>query len=187
MVISIIAAMTRDGTIGRNGAIPWYYASDMSRFRRLTWGKTIIMGRKTWDSLKSKPLLGRKNVVLSHQALTLPEGVRLASSLAAALEGEKGEVMVVGGAHVYQQALPMVSRMYLTLVEKECAGDTSFPPWYKSQWVTTYEEKEPGAYQFFVLERPWKYYSYYPGHLAHHGAFAMATDHDCPLVESEVE
>jgi dihydrofolate reductase len=139
--IAIVVAVAENRVIGRGGALPWRMSSDLKRFRRLTWGKPIIMGRKTFESI-GKPLDGRDNIVVSRNSSFRCTGVHVASNFEAALElairlaVERGvnEVVVVGGANLYQAALPYAERIYLTQVHGRVGGDTTFPGLDLDQW-----------------------------------------------------
>jgi dihydrofolate reductase len=124
--IVLVVAIADNGVIGKNGGIPWHISADLKRFKALTLGHTIVMGRKTWDSLPKKPLPGRVNVVVTRQTDWRAEGAITASSLGQATAGTSGTVMVIGGEEIYQRALPMASRIELTEVHKAFAGDAKF-------------------------------------------------------------
>ncbi|MCA9980339.1 MAG: dihydrofolate reductase [Anaerolineales bacterium] len=136
MILSLIVAMTPSGLIGRDNQIPWHLRRDLRRFRRLTVGKPIIMGRKTFESI-GRPLPKRPNIVLTRQAeftavaedghLHIAHSPAEALALAQAHLDETGEVFVIGGTAVYRAFLPQADRIYLTLVEADMAGDTYFP------------------------------------------------------------
>jgi len=160
-------ARSRNNVIGRDGELPWRLRSDMLRFKALTLGKPVIMGRRTWDSLPLKPLPGRINIVLSRdgsfqpkQALvceTLDEAFQIAREHAA--EDGADEVCVIGGAEVFRAALPKGRRLYLTEVEAEVEGDVVLPPIDESEWIEVSRESHPAGEQdqfpftFRVLER----------------------------------
>jgi len=129
MIISIIAAMTDDRVIGRGGAIPWEIPADRRRFRELTMGHTVIMGRKTFESIGS-PLPGRINIVLSRDEAFRADGCSVARSLEVALLAcaGAGEVFICGGEELYRQALPLAEMIFLTVVHQDCDGDAFFPP-----------------------------------------------------------
>lgn len=129
MIISIIAAMAENRVIGRDGAIPWDIPDDRRRFRELTMGHPIIMGRKTFESI-GRPLPERTNIILTHQAEYRREGCCVVHSLADALAtaGVADEVFICGGEELYRLALPLADRIYLTVVHEFCAGDAYFPP-----------------------------------------------------------
>jgi dihydrofolate reductase len=134
MLISLIAALDRRGLIGDGRGLPWHLPSDLRRFRALTWGKPVIMGRTTFESL-GKPLPGRLNIVLSRNPEYVAPGGRVARSFREALSvaedyagaGDAAEAMVIGGGRVYAEAIPHCDRLYLTLVEGEFTGSTFFP------------------------------------------------------------
>src|SRR5580698_1724719 len=124
--IVLVLAVADNGVIGKDGAIPWHISDDMKRFKALTLGHTVVMGRKTWDSLPKKPLPGRVNVVVTHQKDWYAEGAITASSLGQATSGTSGTVMVIGGAEIYERALPLATRIELTEIHKDFDGDARF-------------------------------------------------------------
>ncbi len=124
--IVLVLAVAENGVIGKDGAIPWRISDDMKRFKALTMGHTVVMGRKTWDSLPKKPLPGRVNVVVTRQTDWQADGARVASSLGQATSGTSGTVMIIGGAEIYDRALPMASRIELTEVHRAFDGDARF-------------------------------------------------------------
>lgn len=140
MRVSLIAAMAENGVIGRGDQLPWRLSADLQRFKRLTMGHTVIMGRKTWESI-GRPLPGRQMVVITRQPGYQAQGVTVAGSLpdALALARTAGdeEAFVIGGADVYRQALPFTDRIYLTLVLAEVEGDTKFPDVDWDTWART--------------------------------------------------
>src|SRR5438874_12988925 len=111
--IVLVVAIAQNGVIGKKGAIPWHISDDMKRFKALTLGHTVVMGRKTWDSLPRKPLPGRINVVVTRQKDWQAEGAVVAHSLDEAVAGTSRTVMVIGGAKIYERALPLASRIEL--------------------------------------------------------------------------
>ena len=139
MRISIIAAVAENGVIGRGGKLPWHLAEDLRRFKRLTMGHTLVMGRRTWESI-GRRLPGRRMIVVSRQAGYRPavEGVEVADSLDAALQlaeaaGDE-EAFVIGGAEMYREALRRADHLYLTSVLADVAGDTYFPDIDWNDW-----------------------------------------------------
>ena len=166
-IVSLVVAVARNGVIGREGGLPWRLKSDMVLFKASTIGKPILMGRKTWDSLPRKPLPGRLNLVLSRDASFEPQGAVTCDSFAEALEiareqaVEDGveEICVIGGAGLFELALPKARRLYLTEVEAEPAGDVCFPAFDASQWREVRREPHPAGpdddhpFVFRVLER----------------------------------
>src|SRR5690606_9528665 len=141
VAVAIIAAIAENGVIGAGNTIPWRLPSDFAHFKRMTWGKPLIMGRKTFESI-GRPLPGRTNIVVTRQEGYQPDGVLVISSLDAALDHAQeiaradraNEVMIGGGAEIYAQAMPVADRMYLTRVELAPAGDATFPPIDFTQW-----------------------------------------------------
>ncbi|MBM3859062.1 MAG: dihydrofolate reductase [Verrucomicrobia bacterium] len=133
MKLVIIAAVTPDGTIGHQGRLPWHLSEDLRRFKAVTMGHTLVMGRKTYDSI-GKPLPGRRNIVLT-RGHAIP-GVECFSSLDAALKAcpDNATVFVIGGAEVYRQALPLADQLLLTHVHQNITGDTKFPDFDRSRW-----------------------------------------------------
>lgn len=132
MILCAIAAMSKNRVIGKNQNLPWHIPEDLKYFKQVTSGKTIIMGRKTFESV-GRPLPNRRNIVLTRQSDFQAEGVETFSDLSAALAQLKmelpsnEEVFIVGGAQIYREALPYTRRLYLTLIDKEFDGDTFFP------------------------------------------------------------
>jgi len=138
MRVALIAALARDGTIGRDGRIPWRLGDDLQRFKRLTWAHPLIMGRRTFESL-GRPLPGRTNIVLSRRTgYRVPPGVRVATSFSAALavarRAEPNVVFVIGGGAVYAEALPGADHLLLTHVHQDITGDTRFPCVDRALW-----------------------------------------------------
>lgn len=139
--VAMIAAVGANGVIGDHGAIPWRLPSDFAHFKRMTLGKPLIMGRKTFESI-GRPLPGRTNIVVTRQAGYRPEGVVVSDSLASALEeaqaiaaaDDAGEVMIGGGGKLYREAMPLADRLYITHVAMSPAGDAVFPQIDPGQW-----------------------------------------------------
>lgn len=160
MNIAIIAAISRNGVIGNNNQLPWHLPADLAHFKALTIGKPIIMGRNTFTAI-GKPLAKRHNIVISRDPHYQASGVTVAHSIAQAIAaaGQAEEVMVIGGATLYQQALAMARRMYLTMIDKTYAGDTFFPQWEQQQWLEVSREQQacdqnnPVGLTFLTLER----------------------------------
>lgn len=158
MLLSLIVAVAENNVIGRDGGLPWHLSADLKRFKQITMGHPIVMGRRTFESL-GRVLPGRTSIVVSRQPqLVLPEGVLLADSVAAALElvRREPEVFIIGGAELYATALPSVDRIYLTRVHVNIdEGDTYFPPVDWSQWQCVSEEAckadDKNAFDFTFL------------------------------------
>ncbi len=134
--VSLIVAMGRDRVIGRDNALPWRLRADLMRFKRLTMGHTIVMGRKTYESI-GRPLPGRDNVVLSRASGLRIDGCRVVPSLEEALRDGGERVFVIGGAQVYAAALPLADAIHVTQVECASEGDTWFPEVDWSAWSLT--------------------------------------------------
>jgi dihydrofolate reductase len=144
--VAIIAAVAANGVIGSGNALPWRLPSDFANFKRTTMGKPLIMGRKTFESI-GRPLPGRTNIVITRQPDYRPEGVLVAASLAAALNQAQavaaaegaGEVVVGGGGQIYDEAMPLADRLYITHVDASPAGDTRFPAIDPEAWEVVEE------------------------------------------------
>jgi dihydrofolate reductase len=158
--ITIVAAIARNRVIGRNNALPWHLPADLARFRQLTLDKTIVMGRRTWESLPN-PLSRRRHIVITRNPEYRPAGCKVASSPRAALAvaGAVSEVMVIGGATIYAAMLPLADRLELTLVPAEMPGDAYFPEWRAELWQETARCNHPAdarnefALTFVTLQR----------------------------------
>ena len=152
-MVSIIVAIAQNGTIGDKNALLWHIKEDMRFFRTTTSGHPVIMGRKTFESLGSKPLPKRTNIVITRADREF-EGALTAHSLEEAIRmaGEDEEIFIMGGAQIYREALSVVDRMYITHVECDYEGDTSFPEVDYSQWklvdVVRHERGEEYEYPF---------------------------------------
>lgn len=165
-VLALIVAVARNGCIGNGNKLPWYLPEDLKYFKAVTSGKPVIMGRNTFESL-GRPLPNRTNIVITRNpAFSAPEGVRVVHSLDEALKVAEAvahvagndEIMVIGGAQIYAEALPRVQRMYLTEVDKTVEGDAFFPAFDRAQWREVARQAhhyEPAQldYSFVVLER----------------------------------
>lgn len=161
--IALIAAMAANRVIGQGNKMPWHLPADLKHFKRLTIGKPIVMGRKTFESIGSKPLPGRVNIVITRQADFHPTGVVVAPDLQKALEIAAGhaldEIMVIGGATVYEQALPLADRLYLTFIQLNVSGDAHFPDLRQFKWNEisseshTPDAENPYNYSFVTYER----------------------------------
>ena len=160
MRISIIAAFTRNRVIGKDGTMPWHLPAELAHFKRITMGKPIVMGRKTFDSI-GRPLPGRRNIVITRDAECQLQGVVVVHTIEEAFAAANGaeEIMIIGGGHLYRQLLKYVTRLYLTLIEADIEGDTFFPELVKSEWnlkekvYRPADEKNEHAMSFLVLER----------------------------------
>ncbi len=160
-------ARSRNGVIGKDGGLPWRLKSDMAIFRAVTMGKPVIMGRKTWDSLPRKPLIGRTNIVLSRDGSFEPKQAVVCEEFAEAFaiakeqaqEDGVEEVCVIGGASLFEMALPRAKRLYLTEVDADIEGDVALSPIDESRWTEVRREAYPAGdgddypFTFRVLER----------------------------------
>jgi dihydrofolate reductase len=133
--VVIIAAVASNGVIGHRNRMPWHLPEDLRRFRRLTLGHAVIMGRRTFESM-GRPLAGRDNIVITRSPDWMRSDCRAAHSLEAALAAvrEPQDAFVIGGAQIYALALPIASRLYLTEIERDFEGDTFFPEFDRSRW-----------------------------------------------------
>jgi len=152
MDIALIAALAENGVVGRDNQLPWHLPGDLPYFKRVTLGKPVVMGRKTWDSI-GRPLPGRANIVVSRQVGLQLEGATVVADIESALALASGiaaaagvqELMVIGGAEIYALALPLAQRLYLTEVHAEVAGDAWFPPWNRDDWQERSREYHSAA------------------------------------------
>ncbi|HDC4325354.1 TPA: type 3 dihydrofolate reductase, partial [Aeromonas hydrophila] len=144
MMISMIAAMAHDRVIGLDNQMPWHLPADLAHFKRVTLGKPVLMGRKTFESI-GRPLPGRRNLVISRNPDYRADGVEVIDSVDAALAllagSDVAELMVIGGGHLYGQLLPRADRLYLTRIDLAVEGDTRFPAFDEGDWLCI--EREP--------------------------------------------
>jgi dihydrofolate reductase len=143
-VVSVVAAVARGGVIGREGGIPWHLPEDVAHFKSLTDGHSVVMGRRTWDSLpeRFRPLPRRRNVVVTRSTDWSTEGAERAASIDEALDLLRDEtrVFVIGGAEIYAAALPHAQELVLTEIDLEIDGDTFFPEWDRTTFVPAWRE-----------------------------------------------
>jgi dihydrofolate reductase len=166
MKLALIAAVAENGIIGRDNKLPWDLPEDLKYFKRVTLGKPVVMGRKTWDSI-GRPLPGRTNIVVSRQPDLAIEAGHVGADLRSALQLAESiglidgcdELMVIGGSELYALALPLAQRLYLTEVHAQVTGDASFPDWNREEWMETRRERHdasetnPFDYSFVVYDR----------------------------------
>lgn len=158
MELSIIVAMAQNRAIGRDNQLLWHISADLRRFKAITMGHTIIMGRRTYQSI-GRPLPGRRNIVVSRNPSFSAEGCTVAQSLEAALAlcPAGDEAFVIGGGQIYAQALPLAHRMYITLVHSDMEADTFFPEYDPAQWRVVAEQEDSQAdglaFTFIDMER----------------------------------
>lgn len=164
MILSFVVARADNGVIGRDNALPWRIPADLAHFKRLTVGKPVVMGRRTFESI-GRPLPGRHNIVMTRSRDWTADGVTVVPNLAEAIAAaglqpktRAEEVMIIGGAQVYAEAWPSVTRVHLTEVHAAPAGDTVLPPFPPATWVERDRVDHPAdgetpAYSFVTLER----------------------------------
>lgn len=162
--IVLVVARAANGVIGRDGGMPWHIPADLKRFKRLTVGKPVIMGRKTFESI-GRPLPARHNIVMTRATGWRAEGVTVVANLAEAIaaaglnpKARADSIFVIGGAEVYAQALPVATRIELTEIDASPAGDTYFPPVDMTRWRESFREaheRQGGtpAFAFVTLEK----------------------------------
>lgn len=158
-MISLVAAVAQNGAIGNRGALPWRLPADLARFRRLTTGHAILMGRKTFQSI-GRPLPGRRNIVLTRDAGFRATGCEIAHSVEQSLAAAgRDKLFVIGGASVYELFLPLASRLHITRVDAQVLGDAFFPAIDEKAWqlvertTGTVDTQNPLPHEFLVYER----------------------------------
>jgi len=166
-LLAVIVAAAQNGVIGRNNALPWHLAEDLRYFKRITMGKPVVMGRKTFESI-GRPLPGRTNIVITRNPAYRAREIKVVSSLDEALslaahiariEGAE-EVVVIGGAEIYRESIPRADRLYLTEVHADVEGDAVLPEIDWSAWREVSRERHPAQapnpydYSFVCYERP---------------------------------
>lgn len=145
ILLSLIAARAQNGVIGKDGQLPWRLSDDLAFFKSVTTGKPVLMGRRTWESLPVRPLPGRANFVLTSDWNYDARNARVYSSFLPALNAARAtaaragadELFVIGGAQLYERALPLADRLYLTEVDADIDGDTYFPAFAPQDWAAT--------------------------------------------------
>ncbi len=163
--LSILVAMAKNRVIGKDNTLPWRLPSDLKRFKALTMGHPIIMGRKTYESI-GKPLPGRTSIIVTRQSGYEVEGATVVGSVATALRTcynnpDTVESFVIGGADIFQQALTVCDRLYITEIQRDFDGDVLFPKFNRGEWRETLREKycldeDDGLeYHFMILDRKW--------------------------------
>jgi dihydrofolate reductase len=160
-MISIIVAVSEDLGIGKNNDLLWHLPEDMKRFKRLTTGNTVIMGRKTWESLPKKPLSGRRNIVITDIPGEKFEGAESAISIADAASKckKEDEAFIIGGGSIYRQFMPIADRLYITQVHKKAPADIFFPEIDPKTWSVVEKDEfnpvdpEGIPYTYVIYER----------------------------------
>lgn len=161
MKLTTIAAVADNGVIGKDNDLIWHLPDDLKHFKRLTKGHTIVMGRKTWESIGAKPLPKRRHIIITRNAEYTATGAEVVTSVDAALEliENDEQPFIVGGAEIYKLAMPFVKRLELTYVHNDFEGDTYFPEFDKNEWEVTSEvrheadEKHQWPFTFVQLNR----------------------------------
>jgi|SRR3989338_4961275 len=155
-MISLIAAVSAGNVIGHANNLPWHIPEDIAYFKKLTIGKIVLMGRKTWESIPAKfrPLPKRKNIVITRQPnYPVPAGVAVFATIKAALSAHAGEeIMVIGGAEIYRQTIDRAATLYITHIRREFAGDTFFPEIDKNVWHEA-EREDHEWFSFVTYKR----------------------------------
>lgn len=159
MTISIVVAIAQNNAIGKDNKLLWHLPKDLKHFKEITTGGTIIMGRKTYDSV-GRPLPNRRNIVITRQQIEIP-GCEVINSVEAALDlcRDEAEVFIIGGAEIYKLALPHTDKIYLTIVHQDFEADAYFPEIKEDIWKEIErqnhepDEKNPLPYSFITLER----------------------------------
>lgn len=161
MILTTIAAVAQNGTIGHDNELIWHLPDDLKHFKKLTKGHTIIMGRKTWESIGAKPLPHRKHIIITRNFEYEAEGAEVVSTIDEAIDHARGDVQpfIVGGGEIYKLAMPFVQRLELTIVHHDFKGDTKFPEIDKKAFKETHselhpaDENHPYAFTFKTYER----------------------------------
>jgi dihydrofolate reductase len=159
MIVSIVVAISENNAIGKDNKLLWYMPADLRHFKDITTGHTVIMGRKTYDSV-GKPLPNRRNIIITRQPIAIT-GCEVVNSIDAALAlcSNEAEVFIVGGAEIYRQAMHLTNRIYLTIIHKEFEADTYFPEIKADEWKQVSkqdfepDEKNLLPYSFITYER----------------------------------
>lgn len=152
--------MSENRVIGQHNKLPWHLPADLKHFKKLTMDKPVVMGRKTFESI-GKPLPGRTNIIITHNTAFRADNCSVVHSIQEAIDKSKtsNELMIIGGASCYEQALPLADRMYLTLIHSTFPGDAFFPCYAENEWLEIErsdqrpDENNPFSYSFIVMER----------------------------------
>lgn len=157
--VYLVVAIASNGVIGAKGTLPWHLSEDLKHFKRVTMGHPIIMGRRTWESLKKGPLPGRENIVVSRRPGFEAPGAHVAASFEAALAlcHDAPVACVIGGSELFAAALPIADGLIITEIHRDYEGDTFFPEWDRSAWRVTQKEEHATAdglrFDFLMYER----------------------------------
>lgn len=161
MIISMIAAMDKNRVIGADNDMPWHLPDDLKFFKAKTLGKTVIMGRKTFESIGCRPLPKRRNLVITRNPQYKAEGVEVFGKIEDALASctAEVEVVIMGGGQLYQHMLPFANKLYLTQIDADIGGDVKFPDWQADAWQETehiphaIDDKHAFAFEFITYEK----------------------------------
>jgi dihydrofolate reductase len=157
-MISFVVAMDKNRGIGKNNDLPWYLPDDLRHFKKVTMGKPIVMGRKTYESI-GKPLPGRENIVVTRDASYKAEGTTIIHSVDEVLSRKADEICVIGGTEIFKMFLPAADRLYITEIHETFEADTFFPELDEEQWeevsrnAGTVDEKNKYPHDFVVYEK----------------------------------
>lgn len=155
MIISAIVAHDKNYLIGGENKLLWHIPADLKRFKKITTGHTVVMGRKTFESI-GKPLPNRLNIILTKDKDFKAEGCLIFNDVISLLNdiNKEGEIFIIGGGQIYKELFPLINRIYVTLVDGEYVGDAYFPQYDKKDWDCFYEEKGKGfAYQTWIRKK----------------------------------
>ena len=159
MTVSLVVAIAGNGVIGREGGLPWRLSTDMKRFKAITMGHPVVMGRKTWESFpRPGPLPGRTNIVITRDRAYRADGAEVVGSLREALEVAAkapggDDICVIGGGQIFKETLGVAARLYVTHIETDIEGDTLFPPIDPGLWYTVHDESVPAGEKDDVATR----------------------------------
>ena len=142
MQISMIAAMAKNRVIGKNGQLPWHLPKDLQLFKKITTGKNIVMGRKTFESI-GRPLPNRNNIILTHDETFCAVNCEIVHSIDEILQKYQEDIIIIGGGEIYKSFLPLTSKIYLSIIDCDTDGDTYFPELNKHEWEFKLEQKYP--------------------------------------------
>lgn len=157
-MISFVVAMDEKRLIGSNNELPWHLPADLQHFKKVTMGKPIVMGRKTYESI-GRPLPGRENIILTRDSSYQVEGCTVIHTVEEALNRKEEELCVIGGAEVFKLFMPFADRMYITKINSTFEGDTYFPEFSESEWSLvsktdgTMDEKNKYPHEFLVFDK----------------------------------
>jgi dihydrofolate reductase len=157
MIVSLIVAIDEDNGIGKDNKLPWHLPADLKHFKTLTTGHTIVMGRKTFDSI-GKPLPNRRNIIISRQQDLAVEGTEVVQSLPEALNlcEDENEIFIIGGAQIFKYAMPLANILYLTIIHHTFEADTFFPEIDQKNWIeeqrTKYRSDDKNNYPYTFIK-----------------------------------